>query len=194
MRRTQGSDEPLRHRQHGIAGQADLAIGPGLLVSPLDQVVFVFRLLPSPGVDVAFGITGTAAVRCDHHIAMGHPIGGCRGFELVEPILPCDGHIHARRMPEEIVVQHATALAVGAPADNGWILSLFDRPIQIRPDLHAVAQCYGHIPFHQHIRLQRHAAFAVGAALFENETALIHPIIGGVLINHRFSENNVDTV
>jgi len=103
-------------------------------------------------------MSDAARIRRDDGIAVGDPIGWIEPLEFVQTVFPIRWNIHACRVAENLHEENAAALAIGAPADDGGTLRVPDRPIDIDPDRHAIAQFYGDILHQQDIARERHGA------------------------------------
>lgn len=60
--------------------EGNRAVTPRLLVDPIDNVIYVFRILLAPADDVAFGIANATGIHVDDGVSSLHPFCRVRGL------------------------------------------------------------------------------------------------------------------
>jgi hypothetical protein len=89
VRRALGRGQDLHGPEVGDADHADVAVAPGLLGDPLDEVVRILAQGHSAGVVVAdvltAGVAGAAQVADDVDVVLPHDAGDVTGFDAAVP-------------------------------------------------------------------------------------------------------------
>lgn len=62
--------------------EGNRAVTPRLLVNPIDNVIYVFRILLAPADDVTFGIANAACIHVDDGVSPLYPF--CRIWGLAD--------------------------------------------------------------------------------------------------------------
>ena len=160
-------DEPLGHREPGIAAHANPAIAPRLLCRPLNGVVSVLGVLAPPVVKVALRVICPPAVRVDNDIAVAYPIGRVGTLEFFQAGSGC----HRYPRPHGHVVQHLAAdfLAIRAPGHQCRVPAFVSRSEYISVNDSAVTQGNGSVLLHYDVTGQRHGALTADSALFQQQ-------------------------
>ena len=154
VRRLHRGDVPLVDRVVGNAGQADLAVAPGLRRRPFDTVVKILRLAWREMIDKTR--RAAAAARIDAHadITVRHPFFRVGDFPVLVGVGRAGGDV--RVLPghpapgARIAVLEGEPLGVGPVRQDHRIAALADRPVDVGQQHQAVIHPDGNIPVDPH--------------------------------------------
>jgi len=150
----EGRDLPLVDGVVGDAGQAHVAVAPGLDAGPFNAFVEVTGFAGGKGIDDAGAATGAAGIHAHAGVAVWDPLFGIGDFPTLVLVAGADGDVGVladHDLPlASVAVLEGESLGVGTVGENGGDGVIAGRAEDVGTEDEVVAGADRDVPFDAH--------------------------------------------